>query len=83
MTMGLLTNKWRILRKESLSFRMKKTVAILSVWARLHNFWLFMDDDKMKEHANRIEFLNALELVDPMLMEELVRYSRKTNDIPI
>ena len=30
-------------------------------------FVVFMDDEKKKEHANIIEFLIALELVDPML----------------
>ena len=65
MTFGLLTNKWRILRT-SLSFRMKKSVAILSACARLHNFCLLMDDDKKKELANGMEFLTSLELVDPM-----------------
>ena len=65
MTFGLLTNKWRILRT-SLSFRMKKSVAILSACARLHNFCLLMDDDKKKELANGMEFLTSLELVDSM-----------------
>ena len=66
MTFGLLTNKWRILRT-SLSFRMKKSSAILSgACARLHIFGVLMDDDKKKELANGMEFLTSLELVDPM-----------------
>ena len=51
----------------SLSFRMKKSVAILSACAPLHNFCLLMDDHKQKELAkNGIEFLTSLELVEPM-----------------
>ena len=45
---------------------MKKSVAILSAFVRLHNFCLLVDDDKKKELANVMEFLTSLELVDPM-----------------
>jgi hypothetical protein len=65
MIFGLLTNKWMITRT-SLSFRMKKSVAIISACAHFHNFCLLMDDDKKKELANGMEFLTSLELADPM-----------------
>ena len=45
---------------------MKKSVAILSAFACLHNFCLLMNDHKKKELANEMEFLTSLELVDPM-----------------
>ena len=45
---------------------MKESLEILSACARLHNFCLLMDDDKKKELSNGFEFLNTLELVDPM-----------------
>ena len=67
MTFGLLTNKWWILRTFLVSFSLKKSVAVLSVCARLHSFCLLLDDDKKKELANGMEFLTtSLELVDPM-----------------
>ena len=52
--------------EDILVFRMKKSVAILSVCARFHTFCLLMDDDKKIELANGMEFLTSLELVDPM-----------------
>ena len=67
MTFGLLTNQWWILRTFLVSFSLKKSVAVLSVCARLHSLCLLLDDDKMKELANGMEFLTtSLELVDPM-----------------
>jgi len=62
MAFGMLTNKWRILRT-SLFFSLKKSVGILSVYARLHNFCSLMDDDEKKELANGFEFLTKLKFV--------------------